>query len=306
MAKKETLSEFYRQYFPANPAGERLAAEAGEQLFSIYRREDQACLSSLPPLRRDFFKISLLIKGSGILRYADKSVEIRNHALTFSNPNVPYSWEGTSEDQTGYFCIFREDFVAPLMREQHLHDSLLFRPGGDAVYFLSGEQSAYVGSIFERMLHELNSAYTYKYDLLRTYTALIMHEALKFRPVDAYFKERNAASRISQLFTELLERQFPIEDAARPLTLRTAHDYANQLSVHVNHLNRAVKEATGKTTSGLIADRIMLEARSLLRQTNWSIAEIAYSLGFEYPSYFNNFFKKHSGVTPRSLRPEPV
>lgn len=306
MAKKETLSDFYKQYLPSGGDRPDHALAAGAGQFNVYRREDQSCLQILPSSRRDFFKISLVIKGSGIMRYADRSIEIRQHALTFSNPNVPYSWEGTSEKQTGYFCLFTEDFVAPMMQQQHLHDSLLFRPGGDAVYFLNEEQVAYIGSLFERMLTEIDSSYVYKYDLLRNYTTLIMHEALKFRPVDTFFRERNAAVRISQLFSDLLERQFPIENTARPLTLRTPQDYAKLLSVHVNHLNRAVKEATGKTTSAYIAERVMLEARALLRQTNWSIAEIAYSLGFEYPSYFNNFFKKHSGATPRSLRPELV
>ncbi|WP_313790125.1 helix-turn-helix domain-containing protein [Flagellimonas olearia] len=101
---------------------------------------------------------------------------------------------------------------------------------------------------------------------------------------------------------ELLERQFPIESPDRPLQLRSAKDYAKQLSVHVNYLNRAVKEVTGKSTTGHISDRITLEAKSILQHTDWNISEVAYALGFEYPTYFNNFFKKHTGATPTSLR----
>jgi len=100
-----------------------------------------------------------------------------------------------------------------------------------------------------------------------------------------------------------LERQFPIESAERPLQLRTAQDYAQYLSVHINYLNSAVKEITGKSTTTHIAERITGEAKALLQHTDWNISEIAYALGFEYPTYFNNFFKKRTGAVPKSMRP---
>jgi AraC-like DNA-binding protein len=67
-------------------------------------------------------------------------------------------------------------------------------------------------------------------------------------------------------------------------------------------LNSSVKEVTGKPTTAHIAARIISEAKALLQHTNWSIAEIAYALGFEYPTYFNNFFKKKTGEIPKSVR----
>lgn len=68
--------------------------------------------------------------------------------------------------------------------------------------------------------------------------------------------------------------------------------YAEQLSVHENHLNHAVKEVTGKSPSQHIALRIMEEAKALLKNTDCSIAEIAYSLRFEYPSHFTSFLRR--------------
>jgi len=86
------------------------------------------------------------------------------------------------------------------------------------------------------------------------------------------------------------------------MRLRSPVDFAEQLSVHVNHLNRSLKEITGKTTSQLIAERVSQEARILLKRTNWNISEIAYSLGFEELSHFINFFKKHFNQTPKAFR----
>uniref|UniRef100_UPI00313DFF0E helix-turn-helix domain-containing protein n=1 Tax=Dyadobacter sp. OTU695 TaxID=3043860 RepID=UPI00313DFF0E len=79
-------------------------------------------------------------------------------------------------------------------------------------------------------------------------------------------------------------------------------DYARHLSVHVNYLNRSVRETTGKTTSAHISSRIIAEAKALLQHSDWSVAEIAYALGFEYPAYFNNYFKRLTGSTPNTFR----
>jgi AraC family transcriptional activator of pobA len=122
------------------------------------------------------------------------------------------------------------------------------------------------------------------------------------QPSASYFQNHNASARIASMFLKLMERQFPVDSPQYALKLTTANDYAKQLSVHVNHLNRAIKEITGKTTTEHLTERVLKEARALLQHTNWTINEIAYSLGYEYPTYFNNFFKKHTGVSPNSLR----
>ncbi|MDJ1468828.1 helix-turn-helix domain-containing protein [Xanthocytophaga flava] len=152
------------------------------------------------------------------------------------------------------------------------------------------------------MIAEQATNYVYKADLLRNYIQLIVHEALRMQPEDFSIHYRNASTRITNQFLDLLERQFPIESITSPLMLKTAQDYANQLAVHVNYLNRAVKEETGKSTTTHIADRVTTEATVLLQHTDWSVAEIAYALGFEYPNYFSNFFKKMTGNIPKAYR----
>jgi AraC family transcriptional regulator, transcriptional activator of pobA len=112
----------------------------------------------------------------------------------------------------------------------------------------------------------------------------------------------NASQRISTLFLELLERQFPIDDLHQTMSLRSASDFASQLNVHVNHLNRAVKEATQKTTTQIVADRIVQESKILLKHSAWSVSEIAYALGFTEVTHFDNFFKKHVKVSPLKFR----
>ncbi|MCW3090510.1 MAG: transcriptional regulator, AraC family [Ferruginibacter sp.] len=255
--------------------------------------------------RKDFYKICLTT-GTSIINYADRSFEQEGTILFFGNPHIPYSWETISTTYAGYTCLFSEEFFKASDRSESLQHSPLFKIGGTPILKITEEQRLFLNSIFLKMLDEHSSDYAYKDDLIRNYINLIIHEALKLQPSEQYKQNKNAASRLTSVFLELLERQFPVESADKPLRLKTAQDYANSLNVHVNYLNRAVKEVTGKSTTTHITERIVAEAKALLQHTGWNIAEIAYALGFEYPTYFNNFFKRLTGTNPKSLRLKEV
>ena len=82
----------------------------------------------------------------------------------------------------------------------------------------------------------------------------------------------------------------------------SASEFASQLNVHVNHLNRAIKETSDKTTSQIIGERIVQEAKILLKHSPWNVSEIGYALGFTETTHFNNFFKKHVQLSPLKFR----
>jgi len=255
--------------------------------------------------RKDFYKICLTT-GKSIINYADRGFEQEGTILFFGNPHIPYSWETISTTYVGYTCLFSEEFFKASDRSESLQHSPLFKIGGTPILKITEQQRGFLNSIFLKMIEEQSSDYAYKDDLIRNYIHLIIHEALKLQPSEQYEQNKNAASRLTSVFLELLERQFPVESTNKPLQLKTAHDYANNLNVHVNYLNRAVKEVTGKPTTTHITERIVSEAKALLQHTDWNVADIAYALGFDYPTYFNNFFKKLTGKNPKTLRLQQV
>ena len=255
--------------------------------------------------RKDFYKICLTT-GQSIIYYAGRSFETEGTVLFFGNPHIPYSWETLSTEYIGYTCLFSEEFFNLSERAESLQQSTLFKVGGTPVLNISSEQRAFLNTIFQKMIEEQQSDYVHKADLIRNYIHLILHEALKLQPSENHNQHNNAASRITQVFLELLERQFPIESVENSLSLRTPQDFASSLALHINHLNRSVKEITGKPTSQHISARIITEAKALLLHTDWTIAEVAYALGFEYPTYFNNYFKRITGKVPSAIRAEMV
>jgi AraC-like DNA-binding protein len=83
---------------------------------------------------------------------------------------------------------------------------------------------------------------------------------------------------------------------------RTIEEYASLLNVTPNHLSQSIKSASSKNALSYINDRLLSEAKSLIRFTDFDIAEIAYQLNFSDPANFGKFFKKHTDQTPLEFR----
>lgn len=297
MTHSESIADFYKNKFDWIP--ERLRQEIGH--FNVFKLEH--CKGHqpqpVPYKRRDFYKV-MLAKGGSLVYYADKVVEVKKQAICFSNPFIPYKWENLENIEGGYFCIYNDHFFNQF---GNLNQYALFQPNGKHIFELNDEQYVYAETIFKRMFEEIQTDYVYKYDLLRNLSFELIHFALKLEPlVHVKACPINASKRIATLFLELLERQFPIDDTHVQVQLKSASDFAAQLNVHVNHLNKAMKEITQKTTTQIIAARCLQEAKILLMQSKWNVSEIAHALGFSELTHFNNFFKKHVQMSPLQFR----
>lgn len=297
MPVTKSLESFYTHKFDNTPALPPLGA--GD--FNVFRlSESNGSSSPAAYARYDFFKI-MLIRGKHRCHYADKSIALDGNTLLFFNPAVPYQFERLEGGATGFFCLFKEAFFAG----SHIkagRDLSVFAPKGKPVYRLNKKQDREVATLFEKILSENRSDYRFKYDLLRNYVSELIHYAMKMEPEELSYCHPDANARIAAIFTELLESQFPVQSPQQCITMRTASDFAARLSVHINHLNRAVRLTTGKTTSAHIAARLVSEATALLKHTNWNTSEIAYCLGFAQPAHFSSFFRRHTHTTPSSVR----
>ena len=300
----------YEQYL-----AETTAAEAGQLLpavhptetgqFNVFNVADlMATRSSRPPMsfgRRPFYKISL-IRGRSRVEVADREVEVSGPALWLVTSRVPYRWHPHDAEQAGYFCVFTDEFLLPVKGGLVLEELPVFQPAACPVLPLGEEDYAAVAVVFEKMAREMVSDYAYKYELLRAYLLELIYLAQKLLPPPIASPAPPAAARLVARFTELLERQFPLAAPGQQVGRRTARDFAEALAVHVNHLNRVLKEATGHTTTVLIAARLGQEARQLLKHTTWTVSEIADGLGFTDVAHFCHFFKRQTGRVPGDYR----
>lgn len=296
LAKPETIEEYYASR-PFLAAGD---VQKNAAHFNIFRIGDPNTEDiSVPFGRKDYYKICI-ITGNSRIHYADRTFEVQQHGLLFANPQIPYNWEPLSANQQGFSCIFNEAFFDHFGR---IKDYPVFKPGGFPVYELNVTELSTIRAIFEQIMSEKEGQFEFRDDAIRTYILQLIHNAIKMRPAHNTAPEKvNAAGRITKLFLELLERQFPLENTSSEIALRSASDFASQMAVHVNHLNKSVKEITNKTTSEIIMQRLLQEAKIMLKHTTWPISDIAYALGFEGPTHFSGFFKRQLQLSPSQYR----
>lgn len=254
----------------------------------------------LNPCQADY-KITLLHSHSRA-KYGEEVVDVEPNALIFCTPKAPIDWLPQDAHVRGMYCVFTADFMQPSRSGIVLDEFSIFKADAYPVFQLAGQENTKAQAIFQHMKEEMPSDYAYKCDLLRTYVLELIHLGQKLQPAPVVHPPHDASMRVTSLFMALLEGQFPLELPQQQVHQRTAKDYADQLAVHVNYLNRALKETTGRTTTDLISSRMAQEAQVLLKYSDWTIAQIPDSLGFTDIAHFSRFFKRQMAVAPGALR----
>lgn len=282
---------------------ENLPKVPAKSNFTIHSRSTNPCREYISASRRDYYKITLMTRGGGIMTLGQRTYVIKAPAIVFINQLEAKTWDPQGE-QDGYYCQFTEHLFE---MQRHYRDELLHHPlfqiGANPVLNLTEQQRDYMLQLFGHLLKESKDCNPYRQEAILIYLQLLLLEAKRISVPEAVpQRSLTTAQLLAERFTDALEKQFPITSELEQVQLKTAGDFAQILNVHPNHLNATVKRVTGRTTSEHIRQRLLLEARLLLLHTDWPIAAIAHSLGFEEPANFSHFFKSQTGHTPHTFR----
>ncbi|WP_051878494.1 helix-turn-helix domain-containing protein [Chryseobacterium sp. FH1] len=271
------------------------------EIFDLSRINVDNIFFSFNYSRKTFYTATLLL-GDYILEFEDRKVNLTGSNLIFTNNKIPFGIQAVNRTNCGLSCVFKEEFITKNNSGYRLLELPIYKPGRQNIYSITDTQTEKFIDIYNRIFDERLNGGEYQESLQRTYLLELIFHAQKLDPTDSYIKVNNTTEEITCSFIRLLESQFPIDTQEDIIKLKTAGDFAEHLSLHPNYLNRQVKLSKGRTVSEIIAARIGQEAKILLKVTNWNIAQIAYSLGFEEPSHFNSFFKKQNKVSPTDYR----
>jgi AraC family transcriptional activator of pobA len=169
--------------------------------FNVFNIADVYCKKNtiMPYNRRTYYKISL-IKGRNRVDYADKVLEIEDYGVLFATPKIPYRYTPADKNQAGHFCVFTADFMPKSKTGFEIEKLPIFSPQSDFVFQISEQQYYEINSVFEKMHREIQSDYSYKYDLLRNYLLELIHYGQKLQPVKPSLQHINASTRIFSLF----------------------------------------------------------------------------------------------------------
>lgn len=274
-------------------------------LIKIFDREIYSCRNYMSPNRREFYKVLLITGGGkGIYTIGVNSYYIDRPTLLFIHPNDIISWKNLSENAGGFYCLFKKEiFAAYPELKMSIEKFNLFVDKHRSVITLSEEQASLVYECFLNMQKEERSGKALNIDVILTWLRLIILEGIRaedFTRPDMVSREFEYLYR----FFELLERETAHINYDIPIRIKTVKEFAANLGVHPNYLNRLVKKGTGQSVSIHITSRLLEEAKILLLRTEWSFHQIGYSLGFEDQSNFTAFFKRNTGITPSNFQAE--
>ena len=242
-----------------------------------------------------FYTVILITEGSGKF-YADIGRFSYNApVLLFSTPlqklkiNHEGSLKGCALQFHGdFYCI--EYHKARVACNGLLFNNIYIEPSVK----LTPEEAA----VFERICVDIEMEFDSREPdeiVLRSYLQLFLAKS-------SSIKLRNmAAEEVVQPKDEKME-QFIYLVEKNYLTLHKPADYADLLSMSVNNLSKKCQRYFGKSTSLMIQERLVLEAKKKLHLTRQSVKEIAFALNFSDEFYFSRFFKKFTGVSPHSFR----
>jgi AraC-like DNA-binding protein len=268
----------------------------------VFNREQHECRNYLSPNRREFYKALVITKGSGVFTMGLNTYEINEPTILFIHPNDIISWRNLSEEYGGYYILFKRSFVGAYPHLKSVIDKFgLFSDKSKCVIRLLDNEVVNIIGLFVRMKEEENENGDYSGDAMQAYLQLLMIECMK---VARFPKPDSVTEDFSHIhhFFNLLEKETSNINYTTPIRIKTAKEFALDLSVHPNYLNALLKKHTGQNASTHIRNRILEEAKVLLVQTDWSLNDISYSIGFSDHPNFTLFFKKNTGTTPVDFR----
>ena len=249
------------------------------------------------PHRHDFYEVLFLTNGSGLHIIDNDEYYIHPPSVFFLSPGQAHKLE-LSNDIEGYIFLFTSEFY--LLHHKN-KNRLLEYP-----FFFSVEQKnpplllkneqdlVFLETLFQRGCSEMREHSIRSEELTHSILDLILLTCDKLYPNSLRSISTSKGHILAKRFLFLIEENYQNN-------LRV-NDYADMLAITPNHLTQIVKQVTGKTSTELLQEKLIIEVKRLLLHTNMTVSEIAELMNFPDQSYFTKFFKKSTGITPLQYR----
>ncbi|MCK9205683.1 MAG: AraC family transcriptional regulator [Salinivirgaceae bacterium] len=248
------------------------------------------------PHRADFYQILWIQQGSPTHFLDFNPLKIEPNSILFVPKDCVHIFDSVGE-YDGQVILFTDNFFYKDSNDlKFLQSTILYNDLFDVSQININPSSNLFSALFRLMEEEIkNHNDNYQHDILKN----ILHSFLLFAERERKkqgFKEVKSGADLDYLilFKDLLEKNFRNH--------KSVSKYAADLSVSEKRLNKVTSQILDKTPKQLIDDRILLEAKRLLAHNNASIKEIAFNLGFEEPTNFIKYFRKHTRNTPTEFR----
>ncbi|MDB5271948.1 MAG: AraC family transcriptional regulator [Chitinophagaceae bacterium] len=247
------------------------------------------------PHKHSTYIAVLFTKGKGEHQIDYTSYPVKPGSVFLLSPGQVHCWK-LSSDADGYVFFHTKEFYDSIFINRQLKDfPFFYLQYNHPVIYLPTSVLSSVSEIFKKINEEVKAQLPFVKSKLGTLVDLLYIDLSR-----RYLNNQDISHRNPSGFLKVkqLQRLIDLHFAKKKLP----KDYADLLHLSTRHLGRLCQELLNKTTTELIAERIIIEARRLLTHSDLSIYEVSEQLGFDDYSYFIRFFKKHTGTSPKQFQ----
>lgn len=261
---------------------------------------------SIPNCRKNFGMYVVFLKEvkcADYITYGRKEYDFQENTLVFVSPGqvLGYPADGSSYQPKGWCLYFSPDLLHGTQLGRHIKDYTFFSYDVSEALHLSQSERDTIIDCLKKINEEIDNAPDrHSNTIITSAIELLLNYCTRF--YDRQFVTRRKANKdILTHFEHLLDGYF-LSDNPRKLGTPTVAWCADQLHLSPNYFGDLIKKETGKSAIEHIQRKMVETAKSYLKQSELSLSEIAYSLGYQYPQYFSRAFKKAVGCTPNEYR----
>lgn len=240
--------------------------------------------------RHDYYHMMVIEQGEGEHEIDFNSHTIANHTIFFIRPGQVHQLQ-LKANSTGFMLQFGAEFTNG---REKAASRLLRKASNKSYYELNAADFSKISHLLNETLQEYTAKNTQYEDVIRANLDVLLISLLRLQTNNTSTSESSPHQEQLDKFLELLE--------ANITEVKQVSAYAEMMNLSPYQLNAITQKMLGKNSSDVLNDYVILESKRYLLATDSQIKEIAWQLGYEDPSYFIRFFKKHTGYSPAEFR----
>jgi AraC-like DNA-binding protein len=288
-----------KKELPRIPFSKKRETEIEFEIFSInslFARQDKIDNQLDMPHYVDFYNIMYITRGTGTHYIDFKPYRYQKGSIIFVSRGQVHAFDVRS-DVDGFVILFTDDFLSnnmihsDILSMYRLYNYDLHEP---VIQPEESDEEIFRKTIDEMYWEYLLSNNFAKEEILRLLLRLLLLRAERLKRILIPKETNTEWFATFSGFKNHLGKNFS--------ETRNAKEYAGMMGISYTHLNKACKAITGNTVKAFIDQFIILETKRRLATSDISVKELTYALGFDEPTNFLKYFKKHTGQSPLQFK----
>lgn len=241
------------------------------------------------------------------IKYGRQPYDYQEGTIVSFAPRQVVSVETKNEDAKPevYGIVFHPDLIRGTSLAKNIKNYTFFSYAVNEALHLSEQEREIVMDCLKKINIELEHAIDkHSKSLISMNIELLLNYCMRFYERQFLTRgkdNRDALTRFEQLLDEYFLSQLPVREG-----LPSVKYFADKICLSPNYLGDMVKKETGKTPQEHIQEKVMELAKENIIETDQTVSQIAYALGFQYPQHLCRLFKKHVGCTPNEYRQQGI